>query len=83
MFDDAPEALDDDELNKLAELTEEVSFLDGFEPPEGNAWKNVTHYECSLNLKDTVTYLPLLHPVDTIEEVIRAAPVLRERRQKT
>ncbi|GJJ68327.1 condensin complex subunit 3 [Entomortierella parvispora] len=53
MFDDAPEALDDDELNKLAELTEEVSFLDGFEPPE-----------------------------DSIEEVIKAPPVLRERRKK-
>lgn len=35
MFDDAPEALDDDELNKLAELTDEVTFLDEFESPEG------------------------------------------------
>ena len=35
MFDDAPEALDDDELKKLEELTEEVTFLDEVEPPEG------------------------------------------------
>ncbi|KAF8957558.1 hypothetical protein BGZ46_002160, partial [Entomortierella lignicola] len=34
MFEDAPEALDDAELNKLAELTEEISFLDKYEVPE-------------------------------------------------
>ncbi|KAG0004974.1 hypothetical protein BGZ80_010262 [Entomortierella chlamydospora] len=34
MFEDAPEALDDAELNKLTELTEEISFLDKYEPPE-------------------------------------------------
>ncbi|KAF9348848.1 hypothetical protein BGX34_002209 [Mortierella sp. NVP85] len=34
MFEDAPEALDDAELNKLAELTEEISFVDKFELPE-------------------------------------------------
>ncbi|KAF9103383.1 hypothetical protein BGX29_003425 [Mortierella sp. GBA35] len=33
MFGDAPEGLDDDELTKLAELTEEISFVDGFVAP--------------------------------------------------
>ncbi|KAF9431507.1 hypothetical protein BGZ76_000225 [Entomortierella beljakovae] len=34
MFEDAPEALDDAELVKLTELTDEISFLDTYEPPE-------------------------------------------------
>ncbi|KAF9937108.1 hypothetical protein BGZ65_001803 [Modicella reniformis] len=34
MFEDAPEALDDAELIKLAELTEEISFIDKFKLPE-------------------------------------------------
>ncbi|KAG0045609.1 hypothetical protein BGZ83_009210 [Gryganskiella cystojenkinii] len=34
MFDDAPEALDDDELKKLEALTEEVTFLDEIKDPE-------------------------------------------------
>ncbi|KAG0233361.1 nuclear condensing complex subunit [Mortierella sp. GBAus27b] len=34
MFEDAPQALDDAELNKLVELTEEISFLDKFELPD-------------------------------------------------
>ncbi|KAG0380475.1 hypothetical protein BGX24_007959 [Mortierella sp. AD032] len=33
MFEEAPEALDDDELTKLAELTEEISFVDKFVAP--------------------------------------------------
>lgn len=33
MFDEAPEALGDDELAKLAELTEEISFVDKFVAP--------------------------------------------------
>ena len=35
MFEDAPESLDDVELNKLAELTEEISFVDSYVPQEG------------------------------------------------
>jgi hypothetical protein len=38
MFEDAPESLDDAELNKLAELTEEISFVDKFEAPEGKTY---------------------------------------------
>ncbi|KAG0297693.1 hypothetical protein BGZ98_000478 [Dissophora globulifera] len=34
MFEDAPDALDDAELNKLVELTEEISFVVNYEPPE-------------------------------------------------
>ncbi|KAG0368508.1 nuclear condensing complex subunit [Gamsiella multidivaricata] len=34
MFEDAPQSLDDAELNKLVELTEEISFVDKFELPE-------------------------------------------------
>ncbi|KAI1316429.1 hypothetical protein EDD11_009992 [Mortierella claussenii] len=34
MFEDAPESLNDDELSKLAELTEEISFVDKFEAPD-------------------------------------------------
>lgn len=33
MFDEAPESLGDDELAKLAELTEEISFVDKFVAP--------------------------------------------------
>ncbi|KAF9126426.1 hypothetical protein BGW39_006620 [Mortierella sp. 14UC] len=33
MFEEAPEALDDEELTKLAELTEEISFVDKFVAP--------------------------------------------------
>ncbi|KAF9188617.1 hypothetical protein BGZ51_000480 [Haplosporangium sp. Z 767] len=34
MFEDAPQSLDDAELNKLAELTEEISFVDSYIPQE-------------------------------------------------
>lgn len=34
MFEDAPESLDDAEMKKLAELTEEISFVNEFEAPE-------------------------------------------------
>ncbi|KAF9586163.1 hypothetical protein BGW38_009060 [Lunasporangiospora selenospora] len=34
MFEDAPESLDDAELAKLVELTEEISFVDEFVAPE-------------------------------------------------
>ncbi|KAF9570700.1 hypothetical protein EC968_001484 [Mortierella alpina] len=34
MFEDAPESLDDAEMKKLAELTEEISFVNDFEAPE-------------------------------------------------
>jgi hypothetical protein len=33
MFEEAPKALDDEELTKLAELTEEISFVDKFVAP--------------------------------------------------
>ncbi|KAF9914395.1 hypothetical protein BX616_008397 [Lobosporangium transversale] len=34
MFEDAPESLNDEELNKLVELTEEISFVDKYVPPD-------------------------------------------------
>lgn len=78
MFDDAPEALDDDELNKLVELTEEVSFLDDFVPLEGNV-RMRKYYHLFV---DSVVLIPCspyssVYCIDPIEEVPRVARAAR------
>ncbi|KAF8940555.1 nuclear condensing complex subunit [Dissophora ornata] len=59
MFEEAPEALDDAELNKLVELTEEISFVDNFEPPE----ESHDHRSLTKILNDDVA--DPIEPIDT------------------